>query len=277
MKRILITTDLSPAADAAVQYGVKLAAALDAAVTLVAAYEEIPVPVADTASITFIDGAGIRDVIEQGLLRQQDLYRQDHAQPVQTLAVKGPVVGGILDTAAELEADMIIAGMKGQGRSIRKLLGSTVTTLARKTPVPLLVVPEGAGYTPPTHILLGNDIRPDTNIHALDPLRELVAVFNSKLYALRVISKGAKEVIEVIHRRSPLHDLDNSWDIKYEYDLGEDVVDTLNAFARSHGINLVALLPHHHSRPERWLIKSHTRDMIFEGWLPLLILPGQDR
>jgi hypothetical protein len=31
--------------------------------------------------------------------------------------------------------------------------------------------------------------------------------------------------------------------------------------------------PHPHSLPERWFIRSHTREMIFEASIPLLILP----
>lgn len=273
MKRLIIATDFSPASDRAVEYGAKLATALNAAVTLVAAYEEIPVPVVDTASITFMDGGDTRDLVEAGLVRQRDLFQQDKMQPLQTLAVKGPVAQSILDTAVQIDADMIIAGMKGAGRSARKLFGSTVTTLARKTPIPFLVIPEEAGYTPPMNILLGNDIRPDTNIHVLDPLRELVALFDSRLYAVRVIQEGAKEVIEVIHRRSPLQNLDKTWDITYEYPLGDNVVDGLNAFARAHSIDMVVMLPHSHTLPERWFIRSHTREMIFDTGIPVLILP----
>jgi hypothetical protein len=148
-----------------------------------------------------------------------------------------------------------------------------VTALARKTPVPLIVVPEGARYMPPVNILLGNDIRPDMNIHVLDPLREFVAIFGSKLYALRVVQKGAKEFIEVIHNRSPFQDLDKTWNIKYEYEMGDDVVSNLNEFARDHAIEMAVMIPHPHSFPERWFIRRHTREMIFEAKIPLLILP----
>lgn len=273
MKRLLVATDFSPASDRAVEYGLKLALALEATVTLVAVYEEIPVPVTDTMSMAFIDGAGVKDLIEDGLRRQQELFQQTSVQPVGTLAVKGPVVASILDTASELYADMIIAGMKGEGKSVRKLLGSTVTELARKTPVPLLVVPEGARYMPPVNVLLGNDIRPDMNIHVLDPLRELVAIFGSKLYALRVIRKGAKEFIEIAHHHSPLQDLDKTWEIKYVYEMGEDVVNSLDEFARTHSIEMAVMIPHPHFLPERWFLRSHTREMLFDTRIPLLVLP----
>ena len=275
MKRLLIATDFSPASDRAAEYGLKLAEALDAAATLIAAYEDIPVPITDTMSMTIVDAAGIKDAVEQGLRRQQGRYQQDRVQPIETLAVKGPVVASILNSAAELNADMIVVGMKGKGKAVRKLLGSTVTALGRKTRVPLLVVPEEARYSPPARILLGNDIRPDTNIHVLDPLSELVAIFGSTVYALRLIQKGAKEFIEVMNSPNPLQAYDKRWNVKYEYEMGGDVAGALNEFARTHDIEMAVMVPHPHTLPERWFIRSHTREMIFEARIPLLILPDQ--
>ncbi|WP_431209576.1 universal stress protein [Puia sp. P3] len=134
MKHILIATDFSPASEQAVDYGIHMAAALGAAVTIFSAYQEIPVPVADTMSMTFIDTAAARDSVEQGLRR---LHRQFRTSDVAigTLAVKGAIVPSILHAADRLKADLIVTGMKGKGRPIRRLLGSTATTLARKTPV----------------------------------------------------------------------------------------------------------------------------------------------
>lgn len=275
MKHFLIATDFSPASNRAVEYGLKLADALDASATLVAAYEEIPVPITDTASVTIIDAGDIKHLAEQGLRRQQDLFQMNRVQPIATIAVRGPVVASILDAATELNADMIVAGMKGEGKSVRKLFGSTVTALARKTPVPLLVVPEEARYRPLVNILLGNDIRPDVNIHSLDPLQEFVTIFNSRLYAVRVVQKGAKELIEVIHREKLLQDLDKTWKVKFEYEMGEDIVPVLNEFVRTHDIEMVVMVPHPRSLPERWFVRSHTRKMIFEASVPLLILPEQ--
>jgi len=273
MKRILIATDFSPASDRAVEYGLKLGAALDAAVTIVAAYEDVPVPVTDMASFTFIDGAGVREAVEQGLWRQRNRYRQSEVQPIETLPVRGAVVESILETIEELSADLVVMGMKGKGKSVRKLFGSTVTGLARKTRVPLLVVPEEARYMSPANILLGNDVRPDTDLQVLDPLKELVAIFGARVYALRVIQNGTKEYLEVMHNPSPLQPVAKEWELKYEYEMGGDVVAVLNEFARTHHIDMVVMVPHPHFLPERWFIRSRTREMIFEAKIPLLILP----
>jgi nucleotide-binding universal stress UspA family protein len=273
MKRILIATDFSAASDRAVEYGSKLAAALDAAATILGAYQEIPVPVTDTMSLAIIDAADARELVESGLLRQKELFQQSKVQAMSTLSVKGPVVGSILEAAQEENADLIIVGMKSRGKALRRLFGSTVTALARKTTIPLLVVPEEARYQPPSAILLGNDVRPDTDLHVLDPLKELVAIFSARLFALRVIQKGTKEFIGILHGPNPLSSLEKAWDIKYEYEMGDDVVENLNNFAGSHNIGLVVMMARPHSLPQRWFMGSHTHEMIFEARMPLLILP----
>jgi nucleotide-binding universal stress UspA family protein len=114
MDQILIATDFSPAAQSAVDYGVQLAAALGATATVIAAYQEIPVPVADTMSMTFIDTAAARDIVEQGLGRLQDRYEHENIPPIRTLAVKGSALASILSMAVELNAGMIITGMKDE-------------------------------------------------------------------------------------------------------------------------------------------------------------------
>ena len=273
MKRLLIATDFSPAAQSAVDYGIQLAKDLNAAVTVVTAYEEIPVPVSDTMSMTFIDTAASRNIVEQGLTYLRRHIQQNNLPPVRTVAVKGLIVPAILNSAAEWNADLIITGMKGKGRSVRRLLGNTATTLARKTSIPLLVVPEDAAYTPLANILFANDIRPDTDIHALDPLRELVAAFRSQLYVLRILQNGTEEFVQLIHNQAPLQLLDSTWKVKYEYKIGDDVVSALNKFTRTHDIQLVVMVPHPHSLPERWFMGSYTREMIFEASIPLLLLP----
>ncbi|HVU94125.1 MAG TPA: universal stress protein [Puia sp.] len=273
MKRILVATDFSAAADRAVEYGAKLAAALDAAVTILAVYQEIPVPVTDTMSLAVIDAADARELVESGLLRQKDLFKQGKTQAMNTRSVKGPVVASILETAEEENADLLVVGMKSRGKALRRVFGSTVTALARKTTTPLLVVPEEARYLPPSAILLGNDVRPDTDLHVLDTLRELVAVFSSRLYALRVIQKGTKEFIGILHQPNPLGSLEKTWDIKYEYEMGDDVAEHLNDFGGTHNIGMVVMMARPHSLPQRWFVGSHTHEMIFEARIPLLILP----
>lgn len=273
MKRILVATDFSAASDRAVEYGTKLAAALDAAVTILAAYQEIPVPITDSMSLAVIEAGDAKELVESGLLRQKELFMQGKTQAVTTSSVKGPVVASILEAAEEENADLIVVGMKSKGKGLRKLFGSTVTALARKTHTPLLVVPEEARYQAPAAILLGNDIQPETDLHVLDPLRELAAIFMSRLYALRVIQKGTREFIGILHNPNPLQDLDKTWDIKYEYEMGEDVVGNLNQFAGTHNIGMVVMMARSHSLPHRWFVGSHTHDMVFESRIPLLILP----
>ncbi|WP_431209577.1 hypothetical protein ACQ86N_25935 [Puia sp. P3] len=101
----------------------------------------------------------------------------------------------------------------------------------------------------------------------------MVHAFHSKLFVLRVIQKGAEEFVQVIQNQTNLRLLDNTWDVKYEYKMGDYVVDSINEFAQTQGVRMIAMVPHRHSLPERWFMGSNTREMLFEANLPLLLLP----
>lgn len=53
----------------------------------------------------------------------------------------GDAVQGMLDLANEIKPDMVVVGCRGSGAVKRFILGSVSSDLARKSPVPVLVVP----------------------------------------------------------------------------------------------------------------------------------------
>jgi hypothetical protein len=186
---------------------------------------------------------------------------------------EGVTADAILAIAAEFDADLIIAGMEKHGREGGCLFGSTITALAKKTTVPLLVVPEGCDFIIPSKIVLANDLVLKMAIQIPEFVLALSAQFQSKLYIVRFLNNHAGELIEVLdyseHFRritgviSPLYELpDNS---KEELSLSKYVSD--------HHFSLVAMPFHPQSLAEKWLKETPAGKMILESHVPLLILP----
>ena len=174
-----------------------------------------------------------------------------------------------------MNADLIIAGMKGSGKATRKFFGSTVTSLARKTTVPIIVIPEGTPYRSPGTIALANDISPQADTHLLDVLRSLVERFHSTLYIVRIITKKSDEVIEVLNRPSNLSKMVGKLEPLYEYPLDKNITKALDNFISTHHVDMLAMIPHKESLPESWFLRSNTREMLFKTNIPLLILPEE--
>jgi nucleotide-binding universal stress UspA family protein len=180
-----------------------------------------------------------------------------------------------LEIAIKKKAGLIIVGMKEGDKGFRKMLGSTATGLARKTSIPLVIVPEKVKYSEISSIALANesDLEPDADHHLLESLEEIAARFHSKLYLVRVTKNRVKAAYETLNRPFKLIRMMRTLDPSYGTIEGRSVPEALNHFIEGYHINMLAMLPHKHSLLERWFVKSATRSVVFETQIPLLILP----
>lgn len=273
MKTIFVATDFSPAAHNACMHGAELTRAFNARMILFNAYQQVPVAVTETPAI--ITSEDMQKLVREQLEMEVHKIKRSAPATIETACNEGFATGGILQAAKEHKADLIIAGMKGSGKGIRKVLGSTVTALMRKTTIPLMVVPEEAHYKRLDTIALANesDAEPDTDPHLLDSLREIGERFQSKLYLVRVAKNKFREMYEVFNRPFKLTRMVRTLDPVYESMEGKDIPQALNAFIDFYDINMLAMLPHKHSLLERLFTRSATQSMIFDIHIPLLILP----
>lgn len=270
MKTILVATDFSPASRNAAKYGVELARAFSGKVILTTAYQQVPVSVTEPLVLVAPDMAAFA---RQTLQAEANALSTGIAAPVEILAIEGVATHSIVEAAKELNADLIIVGMKGSGKATRRFFGSTATSLARKTTIPLLVIPEGVSYKNPATIALASDIAPHPGIHLLDALQTLVGKFHSALYVVRIIAKKSDEVMEILNRPFPLGQMVEKMEPLYEYPVDKNITKALHDFISTHHVDMLAMIPHKEALPERWFLRSNTREMIFITDIPLLILP----
>ncbi|MDP4147953.1 MAG: universal stress protein [Bacteroidota bacterium] len=273
MKTFLIATDFSAASRNATQYGIELARAFNGRVILLNAYQ--PLPVVATDSLVTAMPVDLGELVKQQLEAEADLFSSERATRLEIVAKEGPVADTILGAAKEMNADLILAGMKGAGKTARKLFGSTVTSLAKKSAIPVIVIPEGVSYRDPATIALANDISSQSGTHLLDALRGLVEKFHSKLYVVRVVTKRSNEVVEVLNRPWNLKTMVADLEPLFEFPVDKNIDKALSEFVSTHHVDLLAMVPHKESLPERWFLRSNTKEMIFKTNIPLLVLPEQ--
>lgn len=122
LRHLLVASDGSPAADAAVDLAFALAPE-DGRVTLVHAEREPEAVAAWQQRLSAIAATA-----PSGL-------------PVRTEVVTGRPADAVLDVAARTDADLLLTGTRGRGRVRRTLLGSVSTALLGHADAPVLVVP----------------------------------------------------------------------------------------------------------------------------------------
>ena len=271
MKHILIATDFSPAARCATGYGIKLAAQLNAKVSLASAYETLPIPVTNDPVILEVDD--MEDVVMQQLTQEAELFALPGSPRINVYSRKGSTAKAILEVAKEWPADLIITGMKEHGKEFRRLFGSAVTGLANKTFIPLLIVPEGTEYTAPNNIVIANDFVPKMEIGIPPFLRWIAGEAKSNLTVIFFLGSRAAEVIEIVDYSSNLRRITGVISPLEEVPNNGHATDMLINYLTEHHSNLLAMPVHHQSLAERWLAGSPTREMIFGTRVPFLLLP----
>lgn len=271
MKNILVATDFSKAARSALLFATELAKVFNSRIILFSAYQPVPGPVADTIAI--VTPAEMEELTQRQLDMQVHGIDVSSNISVQTLCYESLPVDGILKAAEKENADLIVAGMKSSNKGLRRIFGSTATGLARKTVVPLIIVPEETKYIQPLRIALASDLAPETDMQTIEALREIGNRFQSKLYIVKVVNDRSQQVYELLNRPARLSKVVRSLDPEYEFPEKKSIPGALDEFINTHHIDMLAMMPHKHSLLERWFIKSTTRSMLFKTHIPLLILP----
>ncbi len=275
MKTILIATDFSKAAHNAALYSMELAKAFNARLMLFNSFQPVPVSV-DVAPV-FVPLGYLSASALDTLHNEAETINPVHEVAVTTGFEEALTTeDAILQAASAIQADLIVLGMKEHNQGIRKWFGSTVTALANKTTIPLLVVPESNSYQSISSIALANerDMAPEADIHLLNSLHDMATHFNARVYLIRIVENQFREKNELLNPPRQLTRALNGLNPVYTCMEGKDITDALCLFIDKYRIDLLAVMPHKLSLLERLFFQSITRNLIFEINIPLLILPN---
>jgi nucleotide-binding universal stress UspA family protein len=271
METIFIATDFSSAARNATRYGFELAKSMRAKVILFTAYQQV---VAMPNSLPYETDEELERNSYQRLFEEAEAIDPRKTVALETRTMKGPVNSSILSAAIETNASFIVIGMKESGKEIRKYFGSTVTDLCKRALIPLIVVPLEAEFAIPKIIALASDISHETDIHILEPLKQIAEKYKSAVHIVRVIKKGMDEGLERATRSERLNWLLQDVEVCYDFINGENVAKAMNNFVVKNAVDMVAAIPHEHTLLERLFTKSVTKDLVFHTHVPLLVLPA---
>lgn len=274
MKNIFIVTDFSEASQNAGRYGIEMAKYFNANVFLFHAYQ-VPVQVPESYFVYSTEDvwANVKGQLET----EAATINPDKLINVEICGAVGLPVNLITEEATKREADLIICGMKGMGKTFRRIFGSTTTALSRKSEIPMIVVPENAKFQPPKNIALANDMDPETSALTYGLLKELGEKFVSKLSVVWVVDEGIDVDKEMRFRpKSFINEL-KDLDPVLEFPSGSSVIAALDGFIKDHSIDLMAIIPHKHDAFERFITESVTKKMLFHTHIPMLILPQRKK
>jgi nucleotide-binding universal stress UspA family protein len=142
MKSIVVGTDGSPSAVAAVRRAVEIAKWSGARLHFVTAYPDVPAYSEPISSSAKRDPINLHEVAESVVARAAgELASQD--VEVETYAQEGDPAQVIIEVALEHDADLIVVGARGLTGLQRFLLGSVSSKLSHHAPCSVMIVREG--------------------------------------------------------------------------------------------------------------------------------------
>lgn len=162
---LLFATDLSSRCDRALDRSLLLAQQWQAQLVALTVVEPVALPASMAGAL---GGNGMSPQADT-LRRAEQRLRADLAVdnlPLVTRVALGPVVDAIIDTCNTESASLIVTGVARNEALSRIVLGSSVDALARRSPVPLLVVRNRA-REPYREVVIASDFSAASR-HALE-------------------------------------------------------------------------------------------------------------
>ena len=186
MKKILYATDFSKNAENAFIFALKLAEKNNAELIMLHVFENRTVWAYPITVDLFEMKTEANNVWKNQL---QELFEQYNTDVKATfLTVEhSSIVKGILSVIKDHDPCLIVTGTKGKSKIKELIMGSTTKALIKKSPIPVLAIPEEAVYKGFKDVLYTSDFH-EADIQAIEQLIDLVKGFKPNIRIVHVSS-----------------------------------------------------------------------------------------
>lgn len=261
MKAIVVPTDFSKNANAAVDFAVTIANKIQVKLVLVNTYE-LSMRAGMMMSVT--------KIIEEDTQKALDLT-EERIRPAlnESLAIESHVLRGtpsrtICELAKNQDAAFIIMGTKGEHETSDHIFGSTSSNVIKTSEVPVIVVPEGANTKRLEHLAYATDME-SSDGQVYDYLDQI-----GKLLESTQIS-----YVTVLEEDENPDDTEIN-DDRFTVIRSESVERGLLDFIEERNVDVLAMYRQNRGFWERLFHHSVTKGMALRSKIPLLVFQEQE-
>lgn len=272
MKTILVPTDFSKAAVNATEYAINLANRMNAKVMLLHVYNVPIMPYTDVP-VVYPMPQELHQDAERLLEKQvQNFKKKVINAEISFKAVMGLPVNEIEQQAKDVA--FIVMGMRDAGKLSELLIGSVATAVIKTVDIPVFLIPENVTYKDPSKIVLATDYSLKTRMEVLEPLKELIRLYNSKLFIVN-IKTDQDTLVENVIAETRVEEKFADTDHLYYFPENENLVDGINEFINHKQADLLAIMPHRYNWLEGLFHSRSSKKLAFHTHAPLLALPDK--
>lgn len=270
MKNIIVATDFSSSALNAAKYAVELAQLVNADILLFNVFELIPhynEIVIDT-NVDDLKKASVADMESF----KQELIKLTHT----TINISTDVRIGIFsdevnEICKSIKPYMLIMGSQGKTAVERLIFGGHTGNMLNKCEWPLLTVPFTANFSALKNIGIAYDFEKDIDENLIAEIKFLADDFNANIHILNAAREDEFDGNFVI-LSSKLQKMLLPNTLNFHFVAGEHINESIIDYAQKNNIDLLIVMPKHRSLWEKFIGRSHTKQMVLHSLVPVLSL-----
>ena len=269
MKRILIPCDFSESSETALSYALDLANSLSCDL-LLAHINQYPImtPEVGLSAYTYQDATkDSLDALDK--LRQRIKNEHQFNGRIETYSDMGEISNEVLKLSREKSADLIVMGINSHGNNlVKNLIGSSAVSVAKKSEIPVLVIPPGNQFRKPKTIVYACEYEEQVTIEpGYLKVKEFASSFGAELLVLHVVlDKKAHNIPAHEHYiQHGSHDNAKTF-VVHEKKASSAILH----FIKDHSVDLVAIEPKKHSFIYNVFHKGITDEIVFHSPVPVL-------
>ena len=280
MKTILVPTDFSPTSKNAAAYAIQIAKAWNfEKIVLYNAYQAPVISEPTMPTVQVMDFDALRDISSAGLqqFKSSILHLVDNNVEIETVSEFGVLDSGITEICEKTGAEIIVMGISGGNNFEELLIGSTATSVASHTQIPVIIVPPAAVYSRVEKVILACNFKKVAETTPVMEIKKLLNVTKAKLFLVYVNEHKKTQDNDFAVQKQKLDDLLGEYNPEYHILESDDYVKAINEFAVTNTADLIITIPQKHGFFNNLFKRSHTKHLAFHTNIPLMCIHGQSK
>ena len=279
MEKILIPTDFSKCADAAINFAVESAKISTVELALVHVLDFYPA-YGDPYGLAAAYPAGYWEDMEKQLLNVKAQLDKKGVTHVDATLYESPFVAGVLKAIKQKHAELVVMGTNGASGMQETLWGSQTGAIIAEAAAPVLAVPCNYKWKHPQKLMLAtNSFEKQAGL--VEFLLEFLKFYQAELHIVVFTDKKKDKALTLVEHQ---HQLDSyTAMIKAHYGVsavashihGNDLEHSLNEYIKDHQIDILAMVTHKRKFFEGIFHPSTTKRISYHTKIPLLAIPSK--
>jgi nucleotide-binding universal stress UspA family protein len=275
MKTILVPTDFSSTAKNAAMYAINFAKQLKyERIILYNAYQTPLTTDPDIAMINTVDITELEKSSKTNLENFKMLLKPycDASVTLDIISEYGAVTYDINEICKSNEVDFIVMGVTGVGKVEETLIGSFAIDVARRSEVPVIIVPPDATFTKIEEVMFACDFSKVVETTPVESIKKLLDASEAKLFVVNIDHNNKRFNSDTPFESLMLDTLLYDYKPEYRFIDDPDFVEGINKAALDKQVDLIITIPKKMGWFEGLFKKSRTKMLAYHSHVPLMVV-----